>query len=87
MKVKWKTRSSRVRSEAQNWAQDRNWLLTRIRGAMTIEAPVRRMLPAIVNRQDLNIAMTHLMQIKTALEELNTYEKYKKYQQYVKEDV
>ncbi len=87
MKVKWKTRSSRVKSEAQNWAQNRNWLLSRVKSISSILYQIQIHYPDAATRsnlQDMTAALTHMQK---RIENLNSYKVYQQYRKDLKEDV
>ena len=71
-------------TKKQHWAQKRNWLIARVKGAYGHSSDLRNTLPDIDAQVQIAVYVEALKRLETRLEKLNTYEKYQAYLEEVK---
>jgi hypothetical protein len=76
----WKrVHTTTAKSQAQEWAQKRNWLLRRVKSIESILYQVQTHYPDAATRSNLQDITAALVRLHERVQRINTYEKYQKY--------
>jgi len=74
-----KVTNTTAKSKAQEWAQQRNWLLRRVKSIESILYQVQTHYPDSATRSNLQDITAALVRIHSRIKTINTYTKYQTY--------